>query len=366
MCFSRKGELDNAYKVFKKMPVRDTVSWNSMIAAAVRSSRPKEALILQTRMMRSGVEPDCFSFSTTLSACARAGALSHGKRVHSLMKEKEVDYESNPILCSALIDMYSKCGEISMARRIFYNVKRLSVSIWNSMISGLAMHGLGSDAVQVFEDMTKEGFFPDEVTFVGILTACSHCGMLDEARFYFTAMQQDYYVKPQAEHYCAMVDAMARAGKVVDAYETIKAMPIEPDAAIWRALLGPCRRHGRRDLAEMALGQMRQCGGEDYVLLSSMYCSVKQWGRAESMWRVMKAKKLRKAKGLSWFEVKGRVHQFKAGDRSHSKYEHIVRILVELTRRAKEEGLVQVTESVAEESKKSFLLAPKTSAMKDL
>lgn len=357
--FLRKEDVESSYKVFNKMPVRDRVSWNSMIAAAVRCSRPQEALSLYRRMTVAGVEPDCYSFSTVLSACARAGALCHGERIHRLMSEKEAGFESNPFLCSALIDMYSKCGRIDLARSIFGSVKRISISIWNSMITGLAVHGLGAEALLVFDSMTKEGVSPDEVTFVGILTACSHCGMVDEARFCFNSMHRDFSIEPQLEHYGAMVDAMARGGQLDDAYSMIKGMPLEPDAAIWRALLGACRRHGRWDVAEMALGQMRQCHSGDYVLLSSIYSSAKHWEKAERVWRVMKERGVRKGKGLSWVEMDGRVHQFKAGDRSHRHSEGIYKVLSELMGRAKAEGYAPVTEAatkdVSEEEKEENL-----------
>ncbi|PKU63162.1 pentatricopeptide repeat-containing protein At5g50990 [Dendrobium catenatum] len=359
--FSRKEDVESSYMVFKKMPVRDKISWNSMITAAVRSSRPKEALSLYKRMIVAGVEPDCFSFSTVLSACARAGALCHGERIHRLMTEKEAGFESNPFLCSALIDMYSKCGRVDLARSIFDSVNRItnSISIWNSMITGLAIHGLGADALQTFDNMPKHAIFPDKVTFVGILTACSHSGMVDEARFYFNSMQRDFFINPQLEHYGAMVDALARAGQLSDAYELIKEMPIEPDSAIWRALLGACRRLSRWDVAEMAMGEMKRCHSGDYVLLSNIYSSAKRWEKAEGVWRVMKERGVRKGKALSWVEMDGRVQQFKAGDRSHRNSDEIYRVLGELTRRAKAEGYVPVTEGttkdVSDEEKEETL-----------
>ncbi|KAK8933732.1 Pentatricopeptide repeat-containing protein [Platanthera zijinensis] len=362
MRFLGKNDCENSYKVFKKMPVRDKVSWNSMIAGAVRSSRPNEALLLYRRMMLAGVEPDCFSFSTVLSACARIGALGHGVLVHRLMAEKEAGYESNPILCSALIDMYSKCGRIDLARKIFDSAKRISrsVSIWNSMITGFAVHGLAGDALQVFDEMTLEGILPDEVTFVGILTACSHCGMVREARFYFEAMQQKFHVKPRLEHYGAMIDALARAGKLTEAMKMINDMKIEPDAAVWRSLLGACRRHGRYDVAKTIMGKMSRFSCScDYVLLSNICSSAKRWEQAECAWRAMMERGLRKGRGLSWVEADGRVHRFKAADRSHYNSDDIYMVLGELMKKAKEVGYVPVTESatrdVSEEEKEETL-----------
>lgn len=274
------------------------------------------------------------------------------------------DYESNPILCSALIDMYCKCGRIDLGTKLFDSAKRFSrsVFIWNSMITGFAVHGLAGDALQVFDEMSEQGILPDGVTFVGILTACSHCGMVDDARFYFEAMQEKFQIKPQLEHYSTMIDSLARAGNLTDAMDMINGMEIEPDAAVWRAVLGACRRHARYDVAETAMGKMKMSrfGSGDYILLSNMYSSAKRWEQAECVWRVMMESGVRKGRrGLSWVEVRGRVHQFKAADRSHCDSGDIYMALGELMGRAKEVGYVPVTESairdVSEEEKEETL-----------
>ncbi|WOL01774.1 hypothetical protein Cni_G10491 [Canna indica] len=341
----KSGQFDKANWVFKNMPVKDLVSWNSMIAGCVQNSRPKEALSFFERMVGAGLEPDAFSFSSVLSACARVGARGHGERMHRLMLDKMI--ELNYILSSALIDMYAKCGSIDAAKRVFAGTARDHVSIWNSMITGLAIHGLGSDAVELFCQMEAEGMTPDGVTFLAVLTACSHAGMVEEARNHFSKMKEVHGIEPGIEHYGATVDASARAGLLDHAYEMIGEMPMKPDGVIWRILLSACKRHHRPDLAEIAIDRMSTRGSGDYVLLSSIYSSARKWTRAEQVWDSMKENKVRKKRGLSWAEVGRKVHQFKAGDRSHPETHDIYRVLNTLGERLKIEGFQPMTELVS-------------------
>ncbi|XP_072980829.1 pentatricopeptide repeat-containing protein At5g50990 [Typha angustifolia] len=340
----KRGEVDKANCVFKRMPCRDLVSWNSMIAGLVKNLRPKEAMSIFGRMIGLSFKPDGFSFSAVLSACARLGARGYGEWVHSLMVENGVEF--NHILNSAIIDMYAKCGGIEVAREIFNSIKRNHVSIWNSMINGLAIHGLGLDASEVFSKMEREGLTPDGVTFVAVLTACSHCGLVEKARSYFDMMKVKYSIDPKIEHFGAMVDALARASLLEEAYDMIRSMTMEPDVAIWRALLSGCRGDKHAELGEVAIGQMAYCGSGDYVILSSIYSSAKRWDHAEKVWEVMKEKKIRKNRGLSWVEFGQNIHQFKAGDRSHPETDGIYRILNSLAKRVKAEGFAPMIELV--------------------
>ncbi|KAL6901936.1 hypothetical protein ACP4OV_004812 [Aristida adscensionis] len=347
MGFLKSGQLDKAYQIFKKMPVRDLVTWNSMIAGAVRSSHLKVAIKLFSRLVDSGIVPDGFSFSSVLSACARAGARQYGIWVHKLITELGV--EMNHILSSALVDMYAKCGRINLAIEIFNTVKRNHVSVWNAMIGGLAAHGLGSDAVILFHKMKSEGLVPDRVTFVALLAACSHCGMVEEARQFFKAMNTEYSIAPEVEHYGAMVDTLARAGLLDDAYNLVRSMNVKPDAVIWRVLLSACRRYRQTKLGEVAIEHIACQGSGDYTLLSNIYSSANRWNDSEEVWSTRKQNKVRKIKGLSWVELGGSTHEFKAGDRSHPDVEDIYRVLHGLSKRAKAEGYVPLTELVTKD-----------------
>ncbi|KAF0902220.1 hypothetical protein E2562_014459, partial [Oryza meyeriana var. granulata] len=259
-----------------------------------RNSYLKDAMNIFRKLVNSGLVPDGFSFSSVLSACAQAGAR-----------------------CYALVDMYAKCGRIDVAIGIFKTIKRNHVSIWNTMIGGLAAHGLGSDAVMFFREMESEGQVPDGVTFIALLTACSHCGMVEEARQYFEAMTTKYSITPKIEHYGAMVDTLSRAGLLDEAHDLVKSMNVKPDAVIWRALLSACCRYRQTKLGEITVKEIVCQGSGDYTLLSNIYSSANRWEDSEEVWKERKKKRIRKIKGLSWVELGGSTHEFKAGDRSH-------------------------------------------------
>ncbi|KAK9140835.1 hypothetical protein Scep_010516 [Stephania cephalantha] len=353
----KNGEIHNASKVFRRMPGKDVVSWNTMIMGCVRNARPKEAISFFDRMLDSNFEPDGFTFSSVLTACGRTGALRHGERVHHLMAEKEI--KLNSILSSALIDMYSKCGSIASAKKVFDSVPRDNVSVWNAMITGFAIHGLVSNVLETFSQMENEAVSPDAITFVGILTACSHCGMVEQGRKFFVLMRTKYSIEPELEHYGAMVDLLGRAGHLDEAYSTISSMPMNPDLVMWRALLSASRTHRMTDYAKLAIEKMSHLESGDYVLLSNTYTSTKRWDHAERVRELMKKKKIRKKSGMSWAELGGGIHQFRAGDRSHPDSKAIYMVLEGLMRRIKMEGYVPTMDlalvDVTEEEKEGNL-----------
>ncbi|WCJ19036.1 Pentatricopeptide repeat-containing protein At5g50990 [Euphorbia peplus] len=353
----RNGEYGIAKKVFNKMPAKDVVTWNSMIGGYVRNTRPEEALRLFRAMLSSNIEPDKFTFASIITACARLGALIHAQWVHDLMIKIKI--ELNFILSSALIDMYSKCGRIETAKQVFDSIQRTDVSVWNSMINGLAAHGLALDAIAIFSKMEEENVSPDSITFVGILTACSHCGLVKEGRKYFDLMMSRYSIEPEIEHYGAMVDLLSRAELLEEAFSLISRMPMEPDVVIWRTLLSACRTFGKPELGELAVAKISRLKSGDYVLLSNMYCYQKRWDNAQLVRERMKKEKVRKVHGKSWFEWGGVVHQFKAGDQSHQETESIYKILDGLIKKTKMEGFVPKTElalmDISEEEKEGSM-----------
>ncbi|XAR50399.1 hypothetical protein NMG60_11004715 [Bertholletia excelsa] len=354
--FMKVGDINIAKKVFHAMPIHDVVSWNSMIGGCIKNACFEEALMFFEKMMSSNIEPDGFTFASVITGCARLGACSHAKWIHNLMIEKRI--ELNYILGSALIDMYSKCGRIETAKEIFRTIQRNDVSVWNAMINGLAIHGHASDAIAIFLCMESENISPDSITFVGILTACSHCGLVEEGKRYFELMRC-YSIQPQLEHYGAMVDLLGRAGLLDEAYAIIKAMPMEPDVVIWRALLSACRTWRNSHLAEIAMEKIRYLSSGDYVLLSNIYCSVNKWENAEKLRDTMKKSGVRKNSGKSWIEVAGKIHQFKASDLSHPERRAIYKVLEGLIRRTKIEGFSPKVEvvlmDVADEEKEENL-----------
>ncbi|XP_058102787.1 pentatricopeptide repeat-containing protein At4g38010-like isoform X3 [Magnolia sinica] len=273
------GHVDDARLVFDGMPERNVVCWTSMISGYAQSGRFREAIELFRVMLVVGVEVDGATVACVASACAHLGALDHGRWVHAYCDRNGV--EMNVTVKNALIDMYSKCGDIGEARRIFDRLFRRDVFSWTVMISGLAMNGMSDEALDLFSQMRLLGDVrPNEVTFLGVLSACSHGGLVDEGYHHFNCMKKIYNLTPQIEHYGCVVDLLGRANLLVEAENFIKNMPIEPDAVIWRSLLFACRSNRNIELAEFAVKHILElepgrCGV--HVLLSNIYAASLRW-----------------------------------------------------------------------------------------
>ncbi|KAL8150811.1 hypothetical protein V2J09_020619 [Rumex salicifolius] len=342
--FMKSGHVDFARKVFVKLPERDVVSWNSLIGGYVMNGQFSEALRLSKEMISSHIDPDEFTFSSLAAACAQLGALHQAEWLHGLMNRRNLP--SNEILQAALVDMYAKCGRIELSKEIFQSINKPCLSAWNAMINGLALHGLALEAISVFSEMEQNNIIPDALTFVGVLKACSHSGLIEQGQQHFDIMTIKYHIKPQLEHYGAMVDLLARAGCLEEAYSTIRGMPMKPDDVIWRALLSACRTHKNTAVAEIAVSNITSLKGGDYVLLSNTYCHSNKWNSAASVRNTMRRDGVRKDEGKSWVEMDGIVYNFKSGDRSHPETGAIYKILEGLSKRAKREGYVCATELV--------------------
>lgn len=340
----RIGQYDSAMRVFGEMSHRDIVTWNSVIGGSVKNSKANESFMRFKEMMTANIEPDEFTFASMMAACSRLGAISRAEWIHGLLIDKGI--RMNSILNSALIDMYSKCGRIETAKGVFNRILRDNVFVYNAMISGLAMHGLAMEAVQLLSQMDFEHILPDALTFVSLLKACGHDGLVEEGRMCFHLMTPKYSIQPQLEHYGAMVDLLGRAGLFEEAYRLIGAMPMEPDAVIWRSLLSSCKTYKKPELGELAATKISQLKSGDYVLLSNTYCSIEKWESAATLRKSMQMKRVQKVHGKSWIEIAGSIHQFKAGDHTHPERELIYMILDRLVRRVKLEGFAFSTELV--------------------
>ncbi|XP_058083110.1 pentatricopeptide repeat-containing protein At1g59720, chloroplastic/mitochondrial-like [Magnolia sinica] len=299
-------DLDNARQLFEEISRLDLVSWNTIIDSYVHCGQCNEALRLFSRMQRSGFEPDEATLVIILSACSDLGDLDFGRWVHSRINGTGLDRIIS--VSNSLIDMYSKCGAIDKARRAFDAMNQKNVVSWNAMILGLAMHGYADEALDVFSRMKKWEFgVPNEVTFLGVLCACSHRGMVDEGRRYFDSMRRDYHIRPTIKHYGCMVDILGRAGLVDDAYELIRSMPMDCNAIVWRALLGACRVHGNIKLGERVrrhLLELEPNHSGDYVLLANMYASAGQWNEVTRVREAMRNRGVQKPEpGNSLIEV---------------------------------------------------------------
>ncbi|XP_058101167.1 pentatricopeptide repeat-containing protein At4g02750 [Magnolia sinica] len=358
--YSQNGEVDLARQLFDEMPQRDSISWAAMISGYAQGGFSEEALCLFIQMKRDGERITRSTFTSALSTCADIAALECGKQVHGRLVK--AGYETGCFVGNALLVMYCKCGSIDEAYDAFVGMPEKDVVTWNTMIQGYARHGFGKEAVEVFESMRMTDVKPDDVTMVGVLSACSHAGLVDKGMHYFYSMNQDYGIAAKAQHYTCMIDLLGRAGRMEDAQALMTSMPFEPDGTMWGALLGASRIHGNTNLGEKAaerIFEMEPANSGMYVLLSNLYAAAGRWSDVSKMRVIMRDRGVKKVPGFSWIEVKNRVHTFSVGDSVHSDKEKIYAFLEELDLQIKEAGYVSATKLVlhdVEEEEKEHML----------
>lgn len=352
--------VEDSFSLFWLLPCRDAVSWNSIIAGCVQNGQFDEGLKLFREMLMAKIKPMAVSFSSIMPACAHLTTLHLGKQLHGCIVRG--GFDENMFIASSLVDMYGKCGNIRVARRIFDKMDRRDMVSWTAMIMGCAFHGHARDAISLFKQMEIEGVRPNCVAFVAVLTACNHAGMVDEARKYFKSMVQDYNISPELEHHVAMADLLGRAGKLDEAYEFISSMQIQKTGSVWSTLLAACKDHKNVKLAEKVANEIFVVDPDNigaYVLLSNTYSAAGQWKNAAKIRVSMRKKGMRKKPACSWIEVKNKVHAFMAGDESHPHYDIIKKAMLDLLEQMEREGYVADTSEVlhdVEEEQKRYLL----------
>lgn len=303
--YAKQGEMVSARKLFDEAPVRDVVSWNAMIAGYVLCHLNQPALELFDEMSGIGVCPDEVTMLSLLSACVELGDLENGRKMHARVMEMSRGALST-LLGNVLVDMYAKCGSIGEALHVFWSIRDKDVTSWNSVIGGLAFHGHAEESLGLFREMLKSKICPNEITFVGVLVACSHAGKVDEGYQYFDLMRSEYKIEPNIRHCGCMVDMLGRAGLLKEAFDFIASMKIEPNAIVWRTLLGACKVHGDMELAKHAnekLLQMRTDQSGDYVLLSNTYASRGEWDGVAKVRKLMDDSGVTKNRGSSFVEA---------------------------------------------------------------
>ncbi|KAI4296023.1 hypothetical protein L6164_036013 [Bauhinia variegata] len=377
--YVRIGEIELAHELFNRMPERDLVSWNTIIhgyasLSEVRSApkpfnitneqrqQSNEALRLFHRMQLANVVPDKITIISVLSACGNLGALGMGRMIHEYVEINGIEIDMK--LGTSLLDMYAKCGDIDSSVKTFKNVNARDIFTWSVMIMGLANHGLGELALEYFSNMIAEGLKPNDVTFLGVLSACSHIGLVEEGWKYFKSMTSVYGVAPKIEHYGCMIDMLGRAGLLQEARELIKSMPFAPDAVLWRAILGACRIHKNVELAEEAtvnLLELEPHVDGNYVLLSNIFSQARKWDNVVDLRRMMRNADIHKVPGSSSIEVGNAVYEFVAGDKSHPKSDKIYEMLDEILHSIRCNGYEPLTTSAiqdfAEQEKQNALAA---------
>ncbi|KAJ8422857.1 hypothetical protein Cgig2_011059 [Carnegiea gigantea] len=348
-CYGKCGRMEDCESIFTRMSARrDEVSWNSMISSYIHNEQLGKAMDLVWFMMQHGHRLDHFIFATVLSACASVATLERGMEVHAC--EIRAGLEFDVVVGSAIVDMYAKCGRIDYASRFFELMPVRNVYSWNSIISGYARHGRADKALEIFAKMKTERQTPNHVTFVGVLSACSHGGLVREGFEHFKSMSKEFGLDPQMEHFSCIVDLLGRSGQLNKVEDFINRMPIEPNAFIWRTVVGSCcRTNGHnselgRQAAKM-LVQLEPGNAVNYVLLSNMYAAGAKWENMAKARSAMRLAAARKEAGRSWVTMKDGIHMFVAGDKSHPETDAIYGKLRELQKKMRDDGYVPQTSS---------------------
>ena len=307
--YCKKGDVKEAEVIFERIPRRNLVNWNSMISGYVQNGFSEEALKAFDKMRAIGFEPDEVTAVSVLSACAQSGLLDVGREIHQMIVHKEI--QCNQFVLNALVDMYAKCGDLSNARFIFEGMMERNTACWNAMISGFAVHGQCKEALELFGRMESSSEKPDDVTFLSVLSACGHGGFVDEGIEILSRME-NYGLVANIKHYGCFVDLLARAGRLKEAYQLIKRMPMEPNETIWGAMLGACRTHLEMEMAEEVAKEInilssKMSSGQSphYVLLSNIYAASARWEKAERLRLVMVNEGFQKTPGCSSFMPSG-------------------------------------------------------------
>ncbi|KAI5667432.1 hypothetical protein M9H77_17285 [Catharanthus roseus] len=372
-CF---GNINVCRYLFDQINQPDLATWNSILSAYGHNTSVKydacvsnsqddsslslEVLHLFNQMQKSWVKPNEVTLVALISACADLGAVSQGTWAHVYLLRNNL--KLNGIVGSALITMYSNCGCLEIAYQLFDELPERDTYCYNVMIRGLAVHGHGQEALDVFNKLLLEGLIPDGFSILSVMCACSHVGLVEQGWRYFDTMQSDYGIEPQLEHYGCLIDLLGRAGQVKEAEEIIRTMPMMPNAALWRSLLGAARVHGYSEIGETALKYLIELEPEtsgNYVLLSNLYATVNRWDDVKRVRNLMKEQAIKKLPGTSTVEINGAIHEFASGDKTHPKAKTIYLKLEDINRRLQEHGhksrTIEVLFDIEEEDKEDHL-----------
>ncbi|XP_060669018.1 pentatricopeptide repeat-containing protein At3g53360, mitochondrial isoform X1 [Ziziphus jujuba] len=338
--YAKCSVLFDAFKVFEDIRnAADSVSWNAIMSACMQHNQPGDVFRLMKLMLISTIKPDHVTLSNAVAACAEIASEEVGNQVHCFSVKSGL--VSNVSVINSLIDMYTKCGSLENAQKLFDLMENPDVVSWSSLIMGYAQFGYGEKAIQLFIMMRGLGVKPNEVTFVGVLTACSHIGMIEEGWQIYRTMENKYGIVPTKEHCSCMVDLLARAGFLNEAEDFIQQMEFDPDIVVWKTLLAACKTHGNVELAKQAAENIIKIdpfNSAAHVLLCSIYASSGCWGDVARLRNFMKERGVMKVPGQSWIEVKGNFHVFLAEDTLHPERGKIYEMLEELWLQTLDDG----------------------------
>ncbi|KAM5577408.1 pentatricopeptide repeat-containing protein [Rosa sericea] len=360
--YIKVGGVNPARQIFDSLRECDVVAWTAMIVGYVQNGLNNDALELFRSMIAGGPRPNNYTLAAMLSVSSSLASLDYGKQIHaSAIRTGEV---SSVSVGNALITMYSKAGSISGAKQVFNLIDRNRDTVsWSSMIIALAQHGLGEESIELFEKMLSLGIRPDHITYVGVLSACTHVGLVDQGRSYYNLMRSVHKIEPTHSHYACMVDLLGRAGLLQEAYDVIQNMPIEPDVIAWGSLLSACKLHKNVDLAKVAADKLLLIEPDNsgaYSALANLYSACGRWADAAEVRKLMKNRRVKKGQGFSWLEYQNKVHVFGVDDGVHPQRDGIYKMMEKIWKEIKNIGFVPDTESVlhdvAEELKEKMLM----------
>ncbi|XP_054798546.1 pentatricopeptide repeat-containing protein At2g22070 [Prosopis cineraria] len=342
------GDVKPAREIFDSMKGLDVVAWTAMIVGYVQNGLISNALELFRSMIGEGPKPNSYTVAAILSVISSLASLDLGKQVHATtIRSGEA---SSISVGNALITMYSRAGSVKDARQVFKQIccNRDTVS-WTSMIIALAQHGLGKEAIELFEKMVKFNIKPDHITFVGVLSACTHVGLVEQGKGYFNLMKTIHHIEPTHSHYACMVDLLGRAGLLEEAYNFIKNMPIEPDHIAWGSLLASCRVHKKVDLAKVAAEKLLLIDPNNsgaYAALANTFSASGKWQEAAKVRKSMKDNAVKKEQGFSWVQIQNKVHVFGVEDGLHPQKDAIYNMISKIWEEIKKMGFTPDTDSV--------------------
>ncbi|KAI5684151.1 hypothetical protein M9H77_05379 [Catharanthus roseus] len=365
VAYAKRGNMLAAVELFDRLPVKDMVACTAMVTGFAQNGQPREALEYFEKMQSMGVDTDEVTLAGVISACAQLGAAKYASWIRDVAEKSGFGPADSVVVGSALIDMYSKCGSVEEAYNVFIIMRVRNVFSYSSMILGFAIHGCAKEAIALFEEMLKTDVKPNAVTFLAVLTACSHAGFVEQGQQFFEMMEKRSCCAPQEDHYACLVDLLGRAGRFEDALELIKTMPMKSNGGVWGALLGACRIHVNPDVAEIAAGHLFELDPNhvgNYVLLSIIYASAGRWKDVSRIRKLIRTKGLIKNPACSLVEgEKGVIHEFYSDDLTHPKSAEIREELQGLLHKLKLQGYQPLLSSapydVSDEDKKRILMA---------
>ncbi|KAF3445458.1 hypothetical protein FNV43_RR10634 [Rhamnella rubrinervis] len=347
--YSKCGDIVSARLLFDGMSHRTCVSWTAIISGYSKKGDLDETLGLLHAMGAAGEKPDLVTMLSLISGCTQAGALELGKWINSYALSNGL--RDNIIICNALIDMYAKCGSMNDARDLFYIMPEKTVVSWTTMISGCALNGEFKEALDLFHTMLERGLKPNHITFLAVLQACTHAGLLEKGMECFAMMTNVYNIAPGLDHYSCVADLLGRRGMIIEALKLVQIMPMKPDTGIWSALLAACKIHRNREIGEYVSRHLFELDPQVavlYVEMANIYASDGKWDGVAAIRRMMKCNKVKKLPGQSVIQVNGKPHVFTVEDRGHPEGLLLYSMLDNLILQLKEEGYLHLPERTSE------------------